>query len=464
MNKPSRPSQFESASAFKMFPILFCLLFMLTFSKQLRAGESYALSFSTCVGGSKWDYARDVCADAQGNIYLVGATASSDFPTTPGAYQRVQDKTGTHVGNYGHCDAFVAKFSPTGNLIWSTYLGGPNYDRAYAVEVDSKGYVYVAGRAGMGFPTTAHTFQPTFKGVDQGGYGWENAFVAKLSPDGSNLVWASYVGLGEMCRDMAIDANGDIYLPLVRNTGAFVPPGTNYTLATAWFANAYQKTLKGGSEIGVIKVSNDGTHVLWATWLGGSSNENTAVSIRADAAGCVYVFTETSSTDIPTTPGAWRQTRPGGRDGYAAKLSPDGSQLIYGTYIGGSGDDFVPSTHNLAVDAQGNAYFGGSYRSTDIPTTLGVVQPAHAGGDSDVAIIKLTPTGSLSRCTYIGGKGDDGSDGIYADSAGNVFIKTPLWCGCRQISVRFSTPPTWAGPIGTLALQDFLARIEACIW
>ena len=95
-----------------------------------------------------WDHARDVCVDDHGNVYVVGGTASKDFPTTAGVYARQFTEGGKTLGGHGNSDVFVAKFGPTGELVWSTYLGGPNYDRAYAVEVDEKGFVYVRYRMG----------------------------------------------------------------------------------------------------------------------------------------------------------------------------------------------------------------------------------------------------------------------------------------------------------------------------
>ncbi|TWU58525.1 Beta-propeller repeat protein [Rubripirellula tenax] len=103
------------------------------------------ISFSTFLGGSEWEHARDAYVDDAGFVYVVGGTRSDDFPTTGDAFQTKHDKTGTEIGAGGYCDAFVSKFDSGGRLIWSTLLGGPNYDRAYAVEVDSQGYVYVAG-------------------------------------------------------------------------------------------------------------------------------------------------------------------------------------------------------------------------------------------------------------------------------------------------------------------------------
>ncbi|GAH24832.1 unnamed protein product, partial [marine sediment metagenome] len=228
--------------------------------------EAYDLVFSTYLGGSKWEHARDVFADPADNVYVVGGTASRDFPTTPGVYDRTSNTGGKKIGPAGQCDAFVAKFSSEGTLIWSTFLGGPNYDRAYAVEVDAEGYVYVAGRAGPGFPVTPGAFQLQYGGSGYNGfYGDQNGFVAKLAPDGTRLIWSSYVGVGELCRDLAIDSDGDIYLPLGWNTQSARSKRPQW-FETA-FVNAFQKKPRGDLDCGVVKVLSDGSRVAWATWL-----------------------------------------------------------------------------------------------------------------------------------------------------------------------------------------------------
>ncbi len=383
-----------------------------------RAG-GYDLNFSTYFGGSAFEHTRDIFADSQGNVYVVGGTASSDFPTTPGAYDRTFNASGGSIGPAGYCDAFVAQFHPNGSLNWSTYLGGGNYDRAYAVEVDDQGYVYVAGRAGPGFPVTSGAFQTTFKGTTPGGgfYGSQNAFVAKLSPDGANLIWASYVGIGELSRDMDIDDSGNIYLPLVYNA-----LGGEGPLPSTWFTNAYQKTRNGGKEAGAIKISNDGSQVLWATWLGGSADDSTAVSLRIDSSENVYLGLTTFSDDIPTTPGAYDRIYNGNGDFYVAKLTSDGSNLVFGTYIGGPSAPEWINTHNLALDNQGNAYVTPTATS-DFPTTPGAFQTTFGGGNVDFGVAKFDGTnGSLIASTFIGGNGNDNPDGIYVDTSGNVFI------------------------------------------
>jgi len=409
------------------------------------AEESYNLAFSTYIGGSNWEHARDVAVDNQGNVYMVGGTASRDFPTTPGAYQRTLSTGGSQA--FGPCDVFVAKFGPGGNLIWSTYIGGPNYDRAYAVEVDSKGYVYVAGRAGPGFPVK-NAFQPNFDGVDNGSYGMQNAFVLKLLPDGSDLVWSSYVGVSTLCRDLAIDDNGDIYVPGGRFNTTKTPPAE-------WFTNAYQKAPPGGkSDCGAIKIKGDGSRVLWATWLGGSGEDESAASIRVSRNGYVYIGGSTFSTDFPTTAGAHDRTYNGQADFFVACLTPDGSDLVYGTYLGGSGNEWI-STHNLAIDDSGNAYVAIPTGSPEYPTTKGAFQKTFRGGNTDWAITKLSPTGALLASTFVGGSAGENADGVYVDAAGNVFV-----AGETQ-STDFPVTPGAYQPVSRGGNEAVFVRLSA---
>lgn len=388
------------------------ILLVLVTVLHASGAAAYDLTFSTYFGGTDWEHARDVVADQHGNVYMVGGTASADFPTTPGVYARALTTGGTQ--EFGPCDVFVARFAPDGTLLWSTLIGGPHYDRAYGVEVDTDGNVYVAGRAGPGFPVK-NAFQPEFDGVDNGSYGMQNAFVLKLAPDGSDLVWSSYVGVATLCRDIAIDANGDVYVPGGRWNTSKTPPDE-------WFANAYQKAPGGGvSDCGAIKIKSDGSRVLWATWLGGSAEDGSAASIRVGADGKVYVGCSTFSDDFPTTDGAHDRTYNGEADFFVACLTPDGSDLVYATYLGGSGNEWL-STHNLAVDSAGNAYVAVPTASPDYPVTRGAFQWRFRGGGTDWAVTKLSPTGAMLASTLIGGSDRENADGVYADSEGNVLI------------------------------------------
>ncbi len=382
----------------------------LTVTQAIPPGSLH-VAFATYLGGTGVDMARDVAVDAQGNTYVSGSTQSPDFPTTPGAYDRTYNSSGQFLS-----DAFVAKFGPSGNLIWSTLVGGPNYERAYALELDPQGYVYIAGRAGAGFPVTAGAFQTTFAGgVDDPGYGAQDGFICKLKPDGSAVVWCSYFGVddGRIIRDIAVDQNGDVYVGSTTNNGGF---------PSAWFTNAFQKTKHAGTltDLIVAKVKSDGSKVLWATYIGGTGDEGTSPSIRVDAQGYATIVSGVTSTDLPTVNAA-QSTNGGGRDFYIARLAPDGSSLVYGTYLGGNGDE-ATETHGVALDAQGNATVSGVTFSSNFPTTTGVVQPNIGGGGQDMFVARYSKTGTKLAATYLGGSGLDGPQGVAVDGQGNVFV------------------------------------------
>ncbi|MHC2069274.1 S-layer protein [Bremerella sp. T1] len=384
----------------------------LTIAAESASASPYEMAFSTYLGGSDWEHARDIFVDEAGNVYVVGGTQSPNFPVTEGAFQTKHDMSGTQVGSGGYCDAFVCKYRPDGTVAWCTLLGGPNYDRAYAVEVDRHGYVYVSGRGGPGFPVTDGAFQTEFRGNDEGIYGMQNAFLVKLSPDGSELEWGAFVGVGNLCRELSLDDQGDVYVALHYLGQGPLPP-------SQWFANTYQAKPAGGVEIGAIKIASDGSAVRWATWLGGSRDEVSNCGIRLDAQKNVYLNFTTQSDDVPTTEGAHDRTFNGDHDAFIAKLSPDGSRLIYGTYFGGREREEGNSTHSLAVDPAGHAYLLNSTTGDDMPVTPGVLQ-SKPTGQRDMVVSKFSPTGKLLLCTYLGGSSNEGSEGIYANAKGEV--------------------------------------------
>lgn len=389
----------------------FLVLFLLLISINVYANEYYNfnLDFSTFWGGTSQEQSSEIVVDAEGYIYVAGGTNSIDFPTTPGAYSRTFTNGGTDIGNVGHSNGVITKFSPDGNLIWSTYLGCPNYTKIYAIKVDSAGYVYVAGMTGPGHPTTPDCIQPDFRGAEFEMYGLQSSFITKILPDGSALSWSTYLGPVGSIRDMDIDRNGNIYVApgLLDTTGA---------LPNAWFNNAYQKKPNGSNQTLILKIKSDGSEVIWATWFGG-----TGAQIKTDYEQNVYIAMNVSSNDFPTTENAFCRSYKGSGDVYVAKLSADGSQLIYGTYIGGSGEEFL-DTHRLAVDSTGNAYISIVTKSADYPTTTGAFATTPFNGPNFVAISKISPTGGLLASTFLGGGNMMKSDGISIGKSGDVFI------------------------------------------
>ncbi len=400
-------------------------LLLLASTAALCADRSYDLAFSTFLGGRAGEGIRDVEVDRAANIYVAGTTRSADFPTTRGAYREKLDTSrGTSRWGY-NSDIFVAKFAPTGALLWSTLIGGPNSEEAYGLEIDSKGFVIVHGRGAEGTPVTPGVYQPQFKGCGGGDPGnphntGQNAYICKLSPDGSALVWGSFFGIDHLHRDLALDKNDDIY------TTWGVRPEENDRrqwdtwMDPAWNTNAFQPKPLGKADSGVARIASDGRRVIWATYLGGSDYDSIEASIDVDSQGYVYVGLQTRSKDIPTTPGAFDRTHNGGVDWYVAKLSPDSSKLIYGTYIGDEGDNWL-NTHNLVVDKEGNCYSSTCAFSASFPTTPRAVQRTF-GGQVDWGIVKLSPTGALLAGTLLGGSAGDNPDGLRIDPQGNLVL------------------------------------------
>jgi hypothetical protein len=433
----------------------------------VRAGSAdRSLGFATFLGGSLGDTIRDVVFGADGSVYLTGATDSADFPTTPGAWDR------TLNGNF---DVVVTKLDASGRLVWSTYLGGPNYDRAYAIEVDDRGGVYVAGRAGAGYPTTSGVLQPRFGGDVNAGraYGKQDGFVTKLSADGSGLEWSTYFGSddGEVIRDLDVDGSGRVVLAVtaVGRRHPHITPGV------------FQPELAGGTDHVVAKLSSDARRVEWASYLGGSGDDGWPPSIRVDAAGAVVFLGHTFSDDLPVTPGAFQRRRGGGVDLFLAKIAPDGSELLYLTYFGGSRADGT-ETHGLAIDDSGHAYIAAMTESTDLPVTSTSFQPAYggSGGSStgansnypgDGFVAKLSPDGTrLLAATFLGGSEGEGIEGVDVDGQGNVWVSGATYSHDFPVTANALQPnlagaadffvAQLSGNLETLRLATFLGGLD----
>ncbi len=414
-----------------------CLLSVALLGAAPSQSPTYSVAFSTYFGGGAFEQVRDVTSDAAGNVYITGGTGSTNFPTTAGAYQR------THRGWF---DVFIVKFNPSGQVVWSTLLGGPNYDRAYGIEVDNQGFVYLSGRSGPGFPVTSGSLQTTYQGYYTGNaYGDQNAFIAKLKPDGSGLVWATYFGTAGMNRDFDINrSTGEIWVASTYEPGAGQSP-----FNSAWFSSGFRKTPVGGNDNVVAKVNAAGTQVLWATYVGGTGNESGKNSLRVNGSGDVYLLTNTTSTNMPV-PNAYQAAPAGLSDFYLAKIRHDGAALLFGTYFGGSDTDWC-ETHHLALDGAGNVFISGITHSSDLPTTAGAFQRTfggingktnfHATGDGYVA--KFSPSGTLLASSYLGGRYGDGAQGLACDAAGNVYFcggtvsdNLPVTAGAYQTTMR----------------------------
>lgn len=389
------------------------LLLFCSFSVALVYANTPTVTFSTLLEGTSGtnQMARALAYDEYGNFYVAGGTTAANFPTTAGAYQTTFNP-GTKIASYpnpraGFTDAFVMKFSPHGDLIWATYLGGPDYDRAYAIAVDSQGCVYVAGRAGCNFPTTAGVIQETFAGdlnsTYNNNYGYQDGFVAKLSADGATLLWATYVGCPGrgFIRDIKLDeANGIVHAAL-----STVSP--NFALITG---NAAQPNHGGTTRFdnAYVKMTSDGQTLLYGTYLGGNGDEY-GRSIALDHVGGAYIAFLTESPNLPMVAGAYDTTMDGNND-IALYHYTSAGVLDHSTFVGGSGHEEL-ETHQLILDSNGFVFFDGETNSSDFPTTTGAFQESF-GGSSDGFVAKMSPDLSqLLAATYYGGSQNERIEG-----------------------------------------------------
>jgi hypothetical protein len=361
------------------------------------------LIYSTCLGGSGYDFGWAIAADSASNAYVTGFTTSTDFPTM----------NPLQAANGGGYDAFVAKINPAGSaLVYCTYLGGSgNEDYPYpsgsgagwgGIAVDSVGDAYVTGSTtSTNFPMM-NPLQPANSAAPN-----PTAFVVKLGPTGSALVYSTYLGGSDWDQGsgIAVDSLGNAYVAgLTSSTDFPVTPG------------AFQTTSGGNSDAFVAKLNPTGSALIYSTFLGGSGYDF-GWAIAADSAGNAYVTGQTDSSDFPTM-NPLQPANHGVNDAFVAKLNPTGSALIYSTYLGGSNQD---AGFGIAVDSAGNAYVAGSTWSTDFPT-MNPLQPTYGGG-LDAFVAKIDPTGSaLVYSTYLGGSKWDVGQAIAVDSEGNAYV------------------------------------------
>jgi len=337
-----------------------------------------------------------IAVDLSGNVYLTGvADASAGFPITDGAFQS------TASGNYV---PYLAKIGEAGDvLLYSTYLAGTaGGTEPGNITVDALGNAYVVGIAGAGFPVTTGAFQTSYSGYD--------GYFAKMNPEGSDLVYGSYLA-GTLPTEVAVDEQGNAYITGFTTSSAF--PVTS---------SALQSSLNGTSDAFVAKVNQTGTALTYATYLGGSGSDE-GRGIVVDCNGLAWVAGFTSSTDFATTTGAYQTSFPTGavKVAFVSGLNATGTALDVSTYLGGTNGGHESSGFDLTLDSHGRPTVFGRTNTSDFPT-LNALQSSYGGGLNDTFLTRLTTTGTLSYSTYYGGSGGDWSISSAADPRGQVFV------------------------------------------
>ncbi len=414
--------------------------------------------------------------DAQGNLRLKTAagelierapsvyqeTGGERIPVTGGFVVYSNNEAGFEIGAYDRSKPLV--IDPI--LSYSTYLGGAGIERATSVAVDSPGNAYITGYTdSAALATTAGAFQSSSGGgVD--------AFVLKLSPGGSSIVYWTFLGGSGDDRgfSIAVDGAGSAYVtgqtqstnfPVVsafRNTlsgnrDAFVTKlntagsglvystylggsgsdsGYSITVAPGLFAvvtgttassnfplaNPYRSTLSGASDAFVTRFGLNGDTVSFSSYLGGSGDER-GTGIAADSSGFVYVSGTTTSTNFQTF-SPFQASNGGGQDIFIAKLNVITPSLLFGSYLGGSGAEFTDTGRSLAIDSAGGMYVAGRTASANFPA-VSAYQSALKGA-TDCFVSKVSAAGALAFSTYLGGAGPDACTGVAVDATNRVYV------------------------------------------
>ncbi len=278
-------------------------------SKLDAAG--HRLVYSTYLGGRRTETGYSIKIDPDGAAYIAGDTASANFPTTPGTFQR-------SLG--GASDAFVTKLDATGSrLVYSTYLGGTGADTARSLALDANGIVYITGdTASANFPTTSDAYRAGFAGTS-------DVFITVIDTAGTALRFSTYLGGtgADTGYSIALDNQGLVYITGQTSSADF--PATS---------GAYQTELKGASDAFAMKLNGSTGELIYSTYVGGN-NEEVGRSIALDSHGTAFITGETASPDFPISSDAYQTVFGGASDAFMTEISPSGTALIYSTLLGG---------------------------------------------------------------------------------------------------------------------------------
>ena len=360
------------------------------------------LIYSTYIGGSESEWGRAIELDKENNAYVTGWTDSHDFSNTKSAYDQSFN---------GKSDVFVFKVNSDGSsLIYSTYIGGDEFDYGEDIIIDSNNNAYITGyTSSTNFPTTKGAYDNSYNGKDNYDV---DIFVVKLNSDGSNLVYSTFIGgsEGERGFGIALDGKNNAYITGGTSSSDF--PTTH---------DCFNNSHSGGRDVFVIKINSDGSNLLYSTFVGANGGES-GHSIVLDSENNAYIAGVTESINFPTSSNCFDDTFNGVEDVFVFKINSNGSDLLFSTFIGGNEDDSGLGIVSIEIDSDNNTYVTSSTSSTNFPTTPGCYDDSYNGHEEGF-VFKLNSEGSnLLYSTYIGGKNYDYSLDIALDSENNAYV------------------------------------------
>jgi hypothetical protein len=348
--------------------------------------------YQTVYNGAQFDSGHDEVVDQEGNAYILARAYDSNN------------------------DVMVVKLSPSGAVLFVTYLRGSLTDYGTGLALDGQGGLWLSGWTDSADFPVVNAAQPV-KDTNRSG------FLARLSTADGSVLYSSFFGANrsDEFHDIALNSAGEIYLVGKTDSTDFPtrsPLQSGLNLTSCFCDDAF-----------VLHLSADARTILYSTYLGGSLDDQ-GDSIGLDSAGNIYIAGITQSDDFPTS-NPLQAGRSGSSDVWAARISAGGSQLDYSTYLGGSGTEYLG---RIAVDPAGYATLVGTTNSANFPTTSGAYQPVFGGGLCGVAgfgqrscydafVTRLAPDGgSFAYSTFLGGNNDDEARGVVDDNAGNAYV------------------------------------------
>ena len=328
-----------------------------------------SLLASTFLGGSSIDFPNSIILDYNENVYVAGGTSSSDFPTTPNAYDNTYN---------GNSDAFISKLNNSlSQLIASTFIGGSYNEVALSIKLGNLGNIYIAGSTSSSdFPTTSNAYDNTcgtdgncnFNGTDR----FFDVFISGLDDSLNQLIASTYLGgsLDDMANSIILDYNENVYVA-----------GGTYSSDFPTTPNAYDNTYNGNSDAFISKLNNSLSQLIASTFIGGN-NYDEIYSIDKG----IYLTGYTRSSNFPTTSNAYDNTYNGYGDAFVSKFSDSLDSLLASTFIGGDTFDYA---HSLYTASDSIVYLVGQTRSNNFPTTSNAYDNSF-NGSTDVFISKLS--------------------------------------------------------------------------
>lgn len=402
------------------------------------------LSYGSYLGGLGFDEGRGIAVDEAGNAFVVGTSASPNFPVTAGT---IKPSNPPSTNNVQWNDAFVTKISPDGTaILWSTYYGGRNGSEiGIGAAVTSSGEVLISGTTTATDLPVVNAYQSTFGGTD-------DAFAAKLNSTGSAIIYSTYLGGNNT------DTGGRIALNKTTGDTVFAGSASSPNFPTT--PGAYEQKLCNSpatcsgifySGSYAVKLTASG-NAVYSTLFDAAIND-----VTLDAADNAVIGGSVGGTSFPTTAGAFQPASSGGVEGFIAKLNPAGSSVVYGTYLGGGLQS--DRVNGIAVDSAGNMYVTGQTQNPAFPVTAGSFDETYNGGE-DGFVTKLNPSGSaLVYSTFFGGQGKDQpfAIGIASDNS-------PIIAGETFSGTTFPVRNSIVGNTGSIFVTRFNPTASSLVY